>query len=531
MSASGASGAVKRGAGGVFALVRRLAGMTLMSRALGFGRDVLMATMLGAGACADAFLLAWTLPNLARRVFGEGAFASALVPVFLEARARGDQDGARRLVGAAVARLGIGLCALTLALELACAAARSDAGQAALAGLGVSAAALQRADLALDLTQVLLPYLPFVCLAGVLGGALHALGRFAVPAMAPVTLNAAWIGALLLFGPYAHDPMTLARLLACALTVTGGIELLAHLRDLRRAGVPVAPATPDPEAWARLQRMFGGLLLGAGLFQVNALMDSFVAYALVPEGGTSALFYANRLAQLPIGVLGVALSTAIFPELARRAKQGDLAGAGALVDRGLSVAMFLALPGAFLLAALAKPIVDVLFLRGAFDAAAAERTATVVLLLAPAVVAGCATPVLTRGLHAEEEVRLPVRVAAWTVALNVALGLSLVGFMAEAGLALATSISQVASLCVLAWLSRRRRVARGETPAGAEAARAVGRAVALSLVLALVALGVERLVPGPAAVRLVVAVVAGGVAFGAGALWLRSPELTALRGR
>jgi putative peptidoglycan lipid II flippase len=526
-----ASGAVKRTTGGVFAIVRRLAGMTLLSRALGFGRDVLMATMLGAGACADAFLLAWTLPNLARRVFGEGAFASALVPVFLEARARGDQDGARRLVGAAVARLGLALCLLTLGLELGCAAARSDAGQAALLGLGVGAPALQRADLALDLTQVLLPYLPFVCLTGVLGGALHALGRFAVPALAPVLLNVVWIGALLLFGPLSHDPMTLARLLACALTVTGGFELLAHLRDLRRAGVPVAPARPDPEAWARLQRMFGGLLLGAGLFQANALMDSFVAYALVPEGGTSALFYANRLTQLPIGVLGVALSTAIFPELARRAKQGDLARAGALVDRGLAVATFLALPAAFLLVALAAPLVDVLFLRGAFDATAAARTATAVLLLAPAVVASCATPVLTRGLHAEEEVRLPVRVAAWAVALNVVLGLSLVGPMEEAGLALATSISQVTSLGVLAWLSRRRRVARGEAPAGMATVRAVGRAAALSLVLALVAFGVERWLPAPAVVRLVAAVTAGGLAFGAGALWLRSPELKALLGR
>ncbi|MCO5169933.1 MAG: murein biosynthesis integral membrane protein MurJ [Planctomycetes bacterium] len=524
----GLSGAFARGAGGVFALVRRLAGMTLASRALGFVRDVLMATTLGAGACADAFLLAWTLPNLARRIFGEGAFSSALVPVFVDARARGDHDGARRLVGGAVVRLGVALALLTLLLELACAGLRSGPGLAALAALGVAEAGLARADLALDLTQRLLPYLPFVCLAGVLGGALHALGRFAVPALAPCAINAAWIAALLVLGPLVPDPVQQVRLLAAVLSVVGGVELLAHLRDLRRAGVPVAPATPDPAAWARVRRMFGGLLLGAVLFQANALMDSFVAYALVPEGGTSALFYANRLTQLPIGVLGVALATAIFPEVARRAKQGDLTQAGALVDRGVAVAAFVALPAALGLAALAGPLVDLLFRRGAFDAAAAERTARVVLLLAPAVVAACATPVIARGLHAEEEVALPVRVGAACVGLNVVLGLSLVGPLAEAGLALATSVSQTTGLVALAWLARRRRLARGERPAGRETLAAFGRALALSTVMAAAAWGVHAALPGPALARVVAAVLAGAAVYAAGALALRAPEARAL---
>lgn len=525
MSASGAFG---RGTSGVFALVRKLAGMTLASRALGFVRDVLMATTLGAGACADAFLLAWTLPNLGRRVFGEGAFSSALIPVFVDARARGDHDGARRLVGAAVARLGVALALLTVLLEALCAGLRSGPGHAALGALGLAPAGLARADLALDLTQVLLPYLPFVCLAGVVGGALHALGRFAVPAMAPSVLNVVWIGALLLLGPLVPAPVHKVRLLACVLSIAGGLELLAHLRALRRAGLPAAPASPDPEAWARVRRMFGGLVLGATLFQANALMDSFVAYALVPEGGTSALFYANRLTQLPIGVLGVALSTALFPELARRAKQGQLGQAGALVDRGVAVAAFVALPAALGLAALAGPLVDLLFRRGAFDAAAAERTARVVLLLAPAVVAACATPVITRGLHAEEEVSLPVRVSASCVALNVALGLSLVGFLAEAGLALASSISQTTGLVTLALLTRRRRLARGEQPAGAATLRAFARALALSLVMAAAAWAVHRVLPGPALVRVLAAVGAGGLVYLAGALALRAPEVTAL---
>lgn len=524
MSATGA---------GVFARVRRLAGATMASRVLGFARDVLMATMLGAGAVADAFLLAWTLPNLARRVFGEGAFASALVPVFVEARAKGDEDGARRLVGGAVARLGVALCVLTLVLELACGAVRTDAGHAALAELGAAPASIARADLALDFTQVLLPYLPFVCLAGVLGGALHALGRFAVQAMAPVVLNAAWIGALLALGPWVEEPLQRARLLACVLTVTGGLELLAHVRDLRRAGLPVAPATPDPEAWARVRRLFGGLVLGAALFQVNALMDSVVAYALVPSGGTSALFYANRLTQLPVGVLGVALSTAIFPELARRAKAGDLAGAGGLVDRGVSVALFLATPAAVGLAVLAAPLVEVLFRRGAFDAGAAERTARVVLLLAPAVIAACATPVVTRGLHAEEEVRLPVKVAAACVALNVALGLTLVGPLAEAGLAVATSVSQTVGLVALAVLAGRRRRARGERPEDGAVLLGAARAFGLSVVMAAAALAAFHVLPGPAWARLAAAVAGGAGVYGGLALVLRAPEARALieRGR
>ncbi len=521
------------GRGSPFAAVRGLAGLTLVSRLLGFVRDVLMATALGTGLAADAFFLAWMIPNLFRRLFGEGAFATALVPVFVERREAGDREGAHRLVSAAACRLFLGLTAAVIVLELVFTAVLSAPGQDALESLGVAPAGLHKLSLALDLARLLLPYLVLICVAGLLGGALNAEGQFAIPAAAPVAFNLVWIAALLVSAQLTGEPLGRVRLLALALLGGGVLQLLMHTRAMAAAGLPIQPIVrADPALMARVRRLFASLALGMALFQLNVLLDGVIAYSLVPEGGVSALYYANRLVQLPIGVLGVALSTAVFPELARRVKRGDTAGLGQVLDAGLALGAFVSVPAAVGLAVLAEPIVRTLFERGEFDPVSTHRTGRVLLLLAPAVVAACTTPIITRAFYAEEEVHTPVRVGAACVALNLVLNLLLVGPLQEAGLALATTISQTVNLLAQAVLYRRRRVARGDPPATARTWRALGAAVGLAALMGVGAAATHAVLPEvPDAVRLIAAVGVGVVIYAGAARLLRVRELSLLLAR
>jgi putative peptidoglycan lipid II flippase len=505
----------------------------MISRVLGLLRDVLMAMALGTGFVADAFYMAWLLPNLARRLFGEGAFAAALMPVFIEQREQGQPAAGKRLINAATTRLAGLLILLVLLGEGCLALARSAPGRQLAAACGLHPAALLRADLAMSLAQVLLPYLAFICLAGVLGGALNALNRFAVPAAAPVVLNVLWIVGLLGANVLVDGQLSRVQALVWVLVGAGAIQLLMHTAAMGRADHPVRPAASaaDPSHLRRVRTLFWTLGLGLAVFQLNVMLDNLIAFAFVAEGGVSALYYANRLAQLPIGVLGVALSTAVFPELTRRAKRQDMGGLGQLLDRGVRIGAFVALPACVGLAVLAQPIVSTLFERGAFDAVSTARTARVLLFLAPSVLTACVTPVITRGFYAQEDVRLPVRISAACVVLNLTLNLLLVGPLQEAGLALATSISQITNLVALVVCSRRRRRSNGDVPATAETLRAVTRYALAAGVMGAAALIVHSLLPGPSALRLTAAIVTGVVVY-AGSAWVsRAPELRALLAR
>lgn len=505
--------------------VRSVAGWTLASRVLGFLRDVVMASILGAGIAADAFFLAWLLPNLARRLFGEGAFTAALIPVFTETREAGDHDASKRLLGASTVRLGLLLLALLLGVEVLLAYAHHHAQT-------LEAWGLPGADLTLGFARVLLPYLLLICLAGVLGGALNALDRFAVPAAAPVILNLVWIAALGVGALTASSPTARVWILIGGLLIAGLIQLALHVVALERAGLPLRPTWQvEPQRIRRVYRLFGSLALGLAVFQLNVLLDSVIAYAFVPAGGVSALYFANRLVQLPIGVLGIALATAVFPELARRAKRDDHAGLNALVDRGAALGAFIALPAAVGLWLLAEPVVHVLFQRGAFDPLAAQRTARVVTFLAPSILLACISPIVTRGFYAAEDVKVPVRISVVCVVLNLSLNLALVGPLQEAGLALATTISQALNLLLLLAVSLHRRRTHGITGAGREALRATLRSAALAALMAFPVFWTWTLTPLPDLLRLPLAILAGVLTYTLLSLLTRAPELQQLLAR
>lgn len=514
-----------------FAAIRGLAGLTLLSRVLGLIREMVMASAIGAGLIADAFFLAWMIPNLFRRLFGDGAFSAALVPVFVEARELGDNEGAQALVSAAFWRLVVGLGVLVVVLEVGCFALGAEPGRAFL-GSFLSEGALAKVVLVLDLLRLLLPYLVLISAAGLLGGALNALDEFAVPALAPVVFNAIWIVGLLVAVLYFEETLVRVRFLSLCLLGGGVIQLLMHTTAMRRVGVAVQRVwKTEPERLRRVKNLFFSLAFGLALFQLNSLFDGLIAYAFVAEGGVSALYYGNRLIQLPIGVLGVALSTAVFPELARLAKRKDYLGLGSLLDRGVLLGAFVALPAATGLAALAGPIVSLIFERGAFDAMSAARTTKIVLCLAPAIVAACVTPVVTRAFYAEEEVKTPVRVGALCVVLNLILNLLLVGPMGAAGLALATSVSQTVNLLLQVWLYRKRRIARGDIPATLRVIRQSTGYAILAAVMGVSAWWIHRALPGPAPLRLVLAIVGGVVIYGGVSAALRVEPLRLLLSR
>ncbi|MBI3725207.1 hypothetical protein HY251_14850, partial [bacterium] len=222
-------------------------GLTMLSRFLGFARDIVMARALGLGSVADAFFVAWTLPNLFRRLFGEGALSAAFVPVFIEAREKGKPDEARKLSSAATNRLALGLTLLVLVLEAIAFVARIETGHALAGepGWGIasrfSREAVEHADLALSLSQVLLPYLVFICVSGLLTGALNALDHFAAPAAAPCALNLVWIAALLVGGRFLPEPVLRVHALSWALLLGGAIQLAMHLVAMRHMGLPLEP--------------------------------------------------------------------------------------------------------------------------------------------------------------------------------------------------------------------------------------------------------------------------------------------------
>jgi len=529
--------------------VSTVASLTMLSRLLGFARDVVMARQLGVGTVSDAFFVAWTLPNLFRRLFGEGALSAAFVPVFVESREKGRPEEAARLASAATNRLGLGLTVLVLLLELACWLGRVEVGHvlAGEKGWGLAAhlsrEALEHADLALALSQILLPYLVFICLSGLLTGALNALDHFAAPAAAPSVLNVVWIIALWFGSRWIPDPVLRVHALSWALLAGGAIQLFMHIGAMKSLGLEWQPVlSAEPEQIARMRRLFYSVAFGLAVFQVNTFIDQVIAYAFIAQGGgVSTIFFANRLTQLPIGTVGIAVATAVFPELSRLVARGDRKAFDRTTDDAMGASFFISLPSAVGLAVLAHPIVRVLFERGEFGPEATERTARVVIAFAGAVAAGCVTPTITRAFYAEQDARTPVRVSVFAVLANFVLNLALVGPLQEAGLALATSISQVGQLVALYVIQARRRREAGGEADHRRVLMALARASVLCAALGAAAWGTEHGLQsalGAAfekhgsvrALVLAAAIGAGGVAYLGLAWLLHAPELTAILG-
>ena len=383
-------------------------GLTALSRVAGVARDLLIAAALGAGPVADAFFVSLKLANFLRRLFAEGAFAAAFVPLYARTARRSTVPIApHRFAGQALTVLAL---VLTLVVVL---------GEAAMPWLvrglatGFAPGSLQYA-LAVDLGRITFPYLLLISLAALFASTLQAGQRFAAAAFAPVLLNLVLIAVLLATGAEGEAA---ARALAWGVVVGGVLQLAWVAVAAKRAGLAPSLQAPllSPEV-RRLGRLVGPGLLGVGVLQLNILVASWFATHL-PAGTVSYLFYADRLVQLPLGVVGVALGTALLPAMSRAVREGGVTHA--VLNRALELGLLLALPAAVGLALLARPIVTVLFERGAFDGAASLATAQVLAALAVGLPAQVLAKVLAPGFFAREDTATPVRIAVAALVVNV----------------------------------------------------------------------------------------------------------------
>ena len=416
----------------LFRSIFTVSSFTLASRVLGFVRDILIANVLGAGMIADAFFVAFKFPNLFRRLFAEGAFNAAFVPLFSGQVASEGIKIALKFGGEVAAVLVSTLAAFTVVSMIAMpwlmfvlAPGFADDPE--------------KFTLTTQLARLAFPYLMFMTLVALLGGMLNSLDRFAATAAAPMILNIVLIFVLMLAQTGILDLPGHALAWGGALAGAGQFILIAWA--CQRAGIMISLPRPrlTPGVRRLLMLMAPGLV-GAGVVQINLVIGVILA-SLLADGSVSYLYYADRVNQLPLGVVGVAVGVALLPILSRQVGAGDVKGALESQNRAIEFSLLLTLPAAAALIALPLPIITILFQRGAFDYTAAHATADALLAFACGLPAYVLIKVLTPAFFARRDTVTPVKIAGVAVMANVVLAITLMQFMAHVGIALATALS------------------------------------------------------------------------------------------
>ncbi|WP_431861735.1 murein biosynthesis integral membrane protein MurJ [Azospirillum sp.] len=421
--------------------IATVGGLTMVSRLAGFARDILTAAVLGAGPAADAFFVALKLPNLFRRLFAEGAFSVAFVPLF---SAELQRHGRAAAVTFAEEALGVLLSVLVPFAVLAV------LGMPALMHLLAPGFAdePEKFALAVHMARLTFPYLVLISLVTLLGGVLNALDRFGPFAAAPIAFNLTLIAAMLLAPPLGLQPGTA---MAAAVTLSGAVQLAWMAWACRREGIALRLRPPRlSERVRRLFRLVGPGALGAGAVQVNLFINMILA-SLLPSGAVSFLYYADRLNQMPLGIIGIAIGTALLPVLSRHVAAGDDGAVRAHISRALEYALLLGLPAATALAVAGHPIIAVLFQRGAFGLAETTATAQALAAYAAGIPAAVLVKVLSAAHFARHDTATPVRAAIAMTAANLALALALIPVLGHVGIALATGVAAWLNAGWLAW--------------------------------------------------------------------------------
>jgi putative peptidoglycan lipid II flippase len=429
----------------VFRKILSVGGWTLVSRVTGFVRDVVIAAVMGVGPVADAFVVALRLPNHFRAIFGEGAFNAAFVPAYARLNETGGRAAAR-LFADRVFTLTLLIQVLILALALP-----GMPFVVRLLAPGFSEDPAKFA-LAVTLTRITFPYLLFVTLVTLISGLLNAHERFAAPAAAPILLNVALVAALalaFLFPSAGHAA-------AWGVAAAGVLELLLVWGDAKGAGLGPRLERPrfDP-AMRAFFRALGPAVVGSAGVQIAMFADTIIA-SFLPTGAVSSLYYADRLYQLPVGVIGIAAGTVLLPEMSRRIAAGDVAGAHSAQNRAIGFTLALAAPFAVAFMIVPDLIMAALFRRGAFDLAAAQRAGAVLAAYAVGLPATVLIRSAVASFYARADTTTPVVAALVAVAVNVVLKIALMGRFGVAGLALGTAAGAWINLLLLFGLAYRR---------------------------------------------------------------------------
>lgn len=445
----------------------------MASRVLGFARDMLIAAMLGTGPVADAFLVALKLPNLFRRLFGEGAFNAAFVPAFSGMLTAEGRPAARQFASETFAVMTFWLGALTIV------------GEVFMPQLMIVLAPGFAADpakfaLTVALSRITFPYLVLICLAALVSGVLNGLDRFTAASASYMVFNIISIACMLWLTPYVP---TVGHALSWGVTASGVVQLGLLLWALRRAGMGLTLARPrlTPQIRVLLRRMLPGLV-GAGVTQLNLAIDVIIA-SLLPAGTVSLLYYADRVQQLPLGVIGTAVGTALLPLLSRQVRAGEAEAGLATQNRAIEYALFLTLPAAVALVVSAYPVMWVLFGHGAFNAESARLSAQALAAYAIGLPAFVLVKVLAPGYFARGDTATPVKIAMVAVALNLALNLAFMVPLRHVGPALATSLAAMVNVGLLGFVLVRRGHLRLDAMLRRRTTRMTAAALAMGVTL------------------------------------------------
>ena len=426
--------------------IATVGGFTLVSRVLGFLRDILIAAVLGAGAGADVFFVAFKLPNLFRRLFAEGAFSMAFVPMFAgRVESEGIRD-AKIFAEAAFSVLFWVLLVFVVVVQIAMPLVMLGFAPGFVGDPG-------KFSLAVELTRITFPYLLFISLVSLMAGVLNSLGRFAAAAATPILLNLCLIGAILGLAPYMPSA---GHALAWGVAGAGVVQFVWLYVACGRQGVWLKLPRPRLEPDVRdLMKRMAPVAVGAGIYQINLVIDTVIA-SLLPTGSISYLFYADRVNQLPLGVLGVAVGTALLPMLSRQVRGGDGLGALHSQNRALEISLLLTLPAAAALMVIADPVIRVLFERGAFGVAETAATAAALGVYAAGLPAYVMVKALAPGFFGREDTATPVKISVLCLFVNLILNLILMGPYLHVGIAAATVVSSWLNAGLLAYVLHRR---------------------------------------------------------------------------
>ena len=415
--------------------------MTLLSRVLGLVRDVVVASYFGSKSEADAFFIAFKIPNFLRRLFAEGAFAQAFVPVLSEYRTRRSLAEVKLLVDKVAGTLGLTLVAIT--------------------ALGVAGAPLlitlfapgfhgddYKLGLAADMLRITFPYLLLISLTAFCGSILNSYNRFAVPAFTPVLLNLSMIGATLCLTPYFDQPIMA---LAWGVFIAGVVQLLFQLPFLAQIRLlPVPRPDRKHEGVKRIMTLMVPALFGVSVSQINLLLDTVLA-SFLQTGSISWLYYADRLSELPLGAFGIAIGTVILPALSRQHAGDNPQAFSATLDWAVRMVLLIGVPAALALLLLAEPLIATLFHYGAMTDRDVLQAAAALRAYALGVMTFMLIKVLAPGYFARQDTKTPVKIAVVCMVVNMGLNLILIWPLAHVGLALATSLAALLNAGLLWW--------------------------------------------------------------------------------
>ena len=415
--------------------VATFGGFTLISRVTGFIRDMVLANFLGAGSIADAFFVAFKLPNLFRNLFAEGAFSSAFVPMLSHKMVSDGRDKAIRFASRAISVLAFFLLIFVIIMEffmpelinILAPGFREDPEKIALAA---------------DLSRITFPFLLFISIVSFQSGILNSLNKFAAPAAAPVILNLMMILSVFIFTPFGETP---AHGIAVGITVAGFLEILWLHWFLKHAGVKIRlqfnifRLIKAPDIKTLFKRIAPGVL-GSGIYQINMMIDTIIV-SLVGTGAISWLYYANRLQQLPLGVIGAAISVALLPILSKQIKAGADSEAFATQNRAVEYGALFSIPAALALIILAEPIINLLFQHGAFGEFQTRMTALAVITYSVSLPVYVLVKALTPNFFARGDTKTPVKYSIVVLISNMILAILLVKPFGHVGVAAATTIS------------------------------------------------------------------------------------------